>query len=233
MADVVTDNEMSLAELRTHELDKYANGLYGKLSPAEQRAVDLYLGRVPSQYFNDALGAMVEAGLYDGDPTASARARAKSMMTMHGDMAKCVAAFTKRFFDDDKSGVREQIKAHHFAIMNADLRDVASWDRDGLQLVPSDDLTDGAARALRKMHIKHTIRHDENGDTETFDVSLEMEDKHKAALALAGMQGYETTASGSGGSVFVNIVFGSNADLLNPKNIAGEIINDELPTGKQ
>lgn len=66
------------------------------------------------------------------------------------------------------------------------MREVASWDADGVRLKASDALTDEAAACVKDIHSTREIRRDKNGDeTEIVNTKIQLHDK-RGSLKLLG-----------------------------------------------
>jgi len=76
-------------------------------------------------------------------------------------------------------------------IAYSDLREVMSWDRDGVAFVPSTDLTQDQAAAIQVVKSRRRIRRDKDdeGETETIEMEVRMHSKLEALEKLAKVQG--------------------------------------------
>lgn len=91
------------------------------------------------------------------------------------------------------------------------MREVASWDADGVRLRASDALTDEAAACIKDIHSTREIRRDKNGDeVVTVNMKVQLHDKRGSLKLLGDHLGVFDSTGGDIGKLADTFLAGAN-----------------------
>lgn len=160
------------------------------LNVRQQRFADAYLANG---------GNATEAAIAAGYSAKTAKQQGSRLLT-NADLA----AYIQERRDEETELARmdrDEFLAHLEELIRADLRDVAEWDRDSVDLIASEELGDEAARSIQSLSVVVETYEGETGSRQTRRIKVRQHDKLRAAMLYAKARGWLTDKVEHSGTV--------------------------------